>query len=61
MEAASVSRGAFSSPAKHVTLMFSDKAKLINQHGAWLERIENGYFEDSDVEDLKKILSEVQG
>ncbi len=36
-------------------------AKLENQHRAWLERIENGYFEDSDIEDLKKILSEVQG
>ena len=36
-------------------------AKLENQYGAWLERIENGYFEDSDIEELKKILSEVQG
>jgi len=36
-------------------------AKLENQYGAWLERIENGYFEDSDIEELGKILSEVQG
>ena len=35
-------------------------AKLINQHGDWLQRIENGYFEDSDIEALKNILSEVQ-
>ena len=35
-------------------------AKLENQYGAWLERIENGYFDDSDIEELKKILSEVQ-
>ncbi len=35
-------------------------AKLENQCGEWLKRIEEGYFEESDIEALKNILSEVQ-
>ena len=35
-------------------------AKLNNEYGAWLTRIEEGFFEEEDVETLKKILSEMQ-
>lgn len=35
-------------------------SKLNNQYGHWLERIESGQFEDSDEEELKVILSEMQ-
>jgi F-type H+-transporting ATPase subunit alpha len=35
-------------------------AKLENEHGAWLARIEAGYFDDSDEQALKDILSTMQ-
>ncbi len=35
-------------------------AKLQNEYGDWLQRIESGYFEDSDEQKLKDILSEMQ-
>ncbi len=35
-------------------------AKLQNEYGDWLERIESGYFDDSDEQKLKDILSEMQ-
>ena len=35
-------------------------ARLENRYGAWLERIESGSFDDTDVEELKSILSEVK-
>jgi len=35
-------------------------ANLENKHSEWLNRIESGYYEESDEEELKKILSEMQ-
>ena len=35
-------------------------AKLENQHQNWLKRIEDGYFDESDIEDLKSILQEMK-
>ena len=35
-------------------------ATLENRCGKWLERIESGYFDDSDEEELKNILSDPQ-
>ena len=35
-------------------------AKLENEKGNWLSRIEEGYFESSDEEELKAFLSEMQ-
>ncbi len=35
-------------------------AKIENENGAWLERIESGYYEKEDEEELRSILSEVQ-
>ena len=35
-------------------------AKLQNQYGAWLQRIESGSFDDADEEELKAILAEMQ-
>ena len=35
--------------------------KLENQYSAWLERIEAGQYEQSDEDELKAILSEMQG
>ncbi len=35
-------------------------AKLENEKGTWLSRIEEGYFESSDEEELKAFLSEMQ-
>ena len=35
-------------------------AKLENEKGAWLERIESGYYEKEDEEELRSVLSEVQ-
>jgi F-type H+-transporting ATPase subunit alpha len=35
-------------------------ALLENNHSAWLERIENGFFDKDDEEALKSILSEMQ-
>ncbi len=34
--------------------------KLENEYGEWLKRIEDGFFEAEDEEELKKILSEVR-
>ena len=34
--------------------------KLENEKGAWLERIESGYYEKEDEEELRSVLSEVQ-
>ncbi len=34
-------------------------AKLENQYGDWLKRIEDGYYDDEDQEKLKSILSEM--
>jgi len=36
-------------------------AKLENEHGEWLTRIESGSFDDNDVEELSKILTEMKG
>ena len=35
-------------------------AKLNNEYGEWLKRIEDNFFEEEDIEALKKVLSEVQ-
>ena len=35
-------------------------SKLNNEYQSWLSRIESGSFEDTDIEELKKILTEVQ-
>ncbi|MGI6279996.1 MAG: F0F1 ATP synthase subunit alpha [Acutalibacteraceae bacterium] len=35
-------------------------SKLQNEHGNWLSRIESGYFEESDENELKEILSKMQ-
>ena len=35
-------------------------ARLENQHADWLKRIEDGYFDDSDIEALKSILQEMK-
>ncbi len=35
-------------------------AKLINEHGEWLSRIESGFYEKEDEDALKNILSEMQ-
>ncbi len=35
-------------------------AKLENENGDWLERIESGYYEQSDEDKLKSILSQMQ-
>ncbi len=35
-------------------------AKLENQYGAWLERIESGNFDDNDENELKEILAQMQ-
>ncbi len=35
-------------------------AKLENQHGEWLARVESGSFDDNDINELKAILSEMQ-
>ena len=35
-------------------------AKLENEHGDWLARIESGSFEESDIAELKAILKELQ-
>ena len=35
-------------------------AKLENQYGAWLERIESGSFDDNDENELKEILAQMQ-
>ena len=35
-------------------------AKLENENGAWLGRIEAGYYEKEDEEELRKVLSEMQ-
>ena len=35
-------------------------AKLENQYGDWLQRIEDGYYEQEDEDKLKAILSEMQ-
>ncbi len=35
-------------------------AKLENEFGKWLERIEAGYFEEQDEETLKSVLSQMQ-
>lgn len=35
-------------------------AKLQNERGAWLDRIEAGYYDESDEEELKAILAEMQ-
>ena len=35
-------------------------AKLENQYGEWLSRIESGSFDDKDIEELKAILKEMQ-
>ncbi len=35
-------------------------AKLENEKGTWLERIESGYYEKEDEEELRSVLSEVQ-
>ena len=35
-------------------------AKLENSYTGWLKRIEDGYFDDSDVEELKSILKEMK-
>ena len=34
--------------------------KLENEYSKWLKRIEDGYFDDSDEEELKSILKEMQ-
>ena len=36
-------------------------AKLENEHGEWLARIESGSFDDNDIEELTKILTEMKG
>ena len=36
-------------------------AKLENEHGEWLARIESGSFDDNDIEELIKILTEMKG
>ena len=35
-------------------------AKLENSYTGWLKRIEDGYFDDSDIEELKSILKEMK-
>ncbi len=35
--------------------------KLESQHSHWLERIEQNFFDESDVEELKAVLSEMRG
>ncbi len=35
-------------------------AKLVNEHSAWLERIESGFYDEEDETALKNILSELQ-
>ncbi len=35
-------------------------AKLENENGKWLDRIEAGYFDEQDEEALKAILAEMQ-
>ena len=35
-------------------------AKLENEHGEWLSRIENGYYEKEDEQALKEILAEMK-
>ncbi len=35
-------------------------AKLENENGSWLERIESGYYEQSDEDELKSILLQMQ-
>ncbi len=35
-------------------------AKLENKHGAWLQRIESGAYDDADEQELKTILTEMQ-
>ncbi len=35
-------------------------AKLQNEYGDWLQRIESGYYEQSDEDELKSILSKMQ-
>ena len=35
-------------------------AKLENSYTGWLNRIENGYFDESDVDELKSILQEMK-
>ena len=35
--------------------------KLESEHAQWLERIEQNYFDDSDVAELKAVLSEMRG
>lgn len=34
--------------------------RLENQNTEWLERIEQGYFDESDIETLKSVLQEMQ-
>ena len=36
-------------------------AKLENEYQAWLQRIENGFFEKEDEETLKAVLAQLQG
>ncbi len=36
-------------------------AKLENEYQAWLQRIENGFFDNEDEETLKAVLSQLQG
>ena len=35
-------------------------AKLENENGKWLERIEEGYYEQSDEDELKSVLAQMQ-
>ncbi|MBQ5545390.1 MAG: F0F1 ATP synthase subunit alpha [Clostridia bacterium] len=35
--------------------------KLEGQHPAWLARIENNYFDDEDIQELKSVLNEMRG
>ena len=34
--------------------------KLENEKGEWLKRIEAGYYDEADEEELKAVLSEMQ-
>ena len=58
-----VTKGYLDSVAVNEVHAFEKKlyAKLENEHGEWLTRIESGSFDDNDIEELIKILTEMKG
>ena len=40
--------------------IWAEKEKLENEKGEWLKRVEAGYYDEADEEELKAVLSEMQ-